>query len=70
MNFSGKEISEIVDIIEDAIEGLPANQVAIACLVVAIFSQNPDAAPAVVQQCVQSMSELMAAALHGNGKVN
>jgi hypothetical protein len=69
MQFSGKEISDIVDRIEEAVEGLPANSVAIACMIVAIFSQNSDAAPDVVRDCVQSMSEVMAAALH-NGPVN
>lgn len=60
---SGKDIAELVDRIEDVIEGQPNIHVSIACIVVATLAQNPEIAPEKLQEVVKSISELMAASL-------
>jgi hypothetical protein len=60
---SGKDIAELVDRIETAVEGTPDIHVSIACIVVAALAQNPDVSPAKLQECVKSVSEYMAASL-------
>lgn len=60
---SGRDIADLVEKIEDAVEGSPNIAVAAACIVVAALSQNPDIAPARLQYIVKAVSELMATTL-------
>lgn len=70
---SGKDIAELVDRIEEVVEGAPNIHVSIACIVVAALAQNPEIAPEKLQECVKGVSEYLAAFLFdesGTGAVN
>jgi hypothetical protein len=70
---SGKDISDLVDQIEDVVDGHPSMNVAISCFVVAILSQNPEVDPETLQTCVKGLSEYVSASLFNesaSGSVN
>lgn len=69
---TGEQIEEIVDQIEDVIEGYPTSHVSIACLVVAILAQKPDLDPDKLQHVIKSVSEVIAAQIFEpeEGEVN
>lgn len=67
---SGADIEKLVNKIERVIDGELNTNVSLACIVVAIFAQQPDIAPEKLQEVVKGMSEWLAAYLHGEGQVN
>ena len=70
---SGKDVAEIVALIEDAVEGYPNFVVAMACIAVAILSQNQEVAPDQMRDIVQGATEYIAASLSNespSGAVN
>lgn len=54
------ELQELVDRIEDAVDGEQPVHISIACLIVAIYAQKPDVAPDKLKEIVKGMSEWMA----------
>ena len=60
---SGKDIADLVDRIEDVVEGVPNIHLSIACIVVAALAQNPQINPDRLQECVKGVSEYLAACL-------
>lgn len=70
---SGADVAEVVNVIEDAVEGYANLHVSVACLVVAILAQNPDVEANKLQKMVKGLSEYMAANLFdesASGAVN
>lgn len=70
---SGKEIVEITDRIEHAVNGYPSAHVSMACIIIAVMAQKPDVAPETLQDCVKGVSEWIAACLFdgsGSGAIN
>jgi hypothetical protein len=57
---TGPEIAEIVDDIEQAVNGYKSMHVTIGCLIVAILAQRPDMDPIELQGVVKSASEWLA----------
>lgn len=54
---SGESIFEIIQGIEEAVEGFPRSHVIIALLALSIAIQKPDAEPEVIQAGVKGVSE-------------
>ena len=57
---SGQDVANIVDSIEDVVEGIPNILVTTACLVVAVLAQNPEISPERLQDVVKGLSEYIA----------
>ena len=66
---SGKDIADLVDRIEDVVEGHSNVHVSIASLVVAILAQNPEVSPEKLQECVKGVSEYLAACLFDESRI-
>jgi hypothetical protein len=60
---SGKDIADLVDKIEDVVDGYTSVHVSIAAIVVSILAQKPDVAPDKLQEAVKGVSEYLAASL-------
>jgi hypothetical protein len=66
---SGKDIADLVDKIEDVVEGTSNLHVSIACIVVAALAQNPEIPPDRLQDVVKGVSEYMAASLFDESEI-
>jgi hypothetical protein len=60
---SGKDIADIVNRIENVVEGEANVHVSVSCIIVACLAQNPSISPEQLQNCVKGVSEYMAANL-------
>lgn len=60
---SGKVVADLVEKIEDVLEGEPTVNVYAACLVLAILSQKPDVTTTRLQETVKLTSEALMATL-------
>lgn len=54
---SGKDIAELVDAIENVVNGHPSSHVAVSCMIVAILSQKQDITKEVLQEAVKGVSD-------------
>ena len=54
---SGKDIAELVESIDKAVDGHPSSHVSIACIVVAVMAQKPNITKEVLQDAVKGVSD-------------
>ncbi len=67
LKIRGIDVSELVDRIENAVDGEPNSHVSIACLAVAIVAQKPDIPVEELVELIRGTSEYLAAHLFVEG---
>lgn len=67
---TGEQLEKLVSRIEEVVEGEQTSHIALACLIMAIYSQKPDIDVVKLQQVVKGVSEYMATTLTDDEVVN